>query len=220
MTQATSGIASLIEKIKQDGVEAGEKARAERIQNAEQEAASILAKARADAQKIREDAEKSAAQRRTQLEAELRMAARDFGFRLQERLRKQVIDPAAEKAANEAMTDAATVTGLVQQLVQGWGAAGGRVVVAPELREALTAALGARIGEAGAGGIEIVDEAGLKGFRLLKDGEHFAWDVSAEAVSRELASLVEPGLRFLLLPEPPRSPGSGKFRAVPQDAED
>lgn len=220
MTQATSGIAGLIAKIKQDGVEAGEQARAERLQSAQREAEAILAKAQADAKKIRDDAENAANQRRTQLEAELRMAARDFAFRLQERLRAQIIAPQTQALAGAAMGDAQAVSGLVLQLVQSWGAAGGQVHAAPELRAALTAALADKIGAAAAdGGIELVDEAGLAGFRLTKEGEHFAWDVSAEAVARELAALVEPGLRALLLPEPQKRPASGSFRAVPADAQ-
>ncbi|MCB9740566.1 MAG: hypothetical protein H6747_14985 [Deltaproteobacteria bacterium] len=219
MTQATSGIASLIEKIKQDGVHAGEQARSERIAQAEKDAEAILAKAREQARKITEDAEKAAKQRRTQLEAELRMAARDFAFRLQERIVHQVVRPEAEALTKAALADPAAVSGLVVQFVQQWGESGGKVFANAALKDALVGALGKRIGKAAEGGVEIVDEAGQGGFRLVKQGEHFAWDVSADAVARELAQLVEPGLRELLLPEPPKRPASGSFRAVPADAE-
>lgn len=197
MSEATSGIASLISRIKQDGVQAGEAERQARVEAARKEAADIVAAAQKQAAAIVATAEAEATKRRAQLDAELRMAARDFVFRFQERLSSQVITPQADAAAAAAVGDGAGVVALVLQLLGDQTS--GKVTIDPSLRARLVAALGAKVSAtAGAEGIEIVDEAGLGGFRLTRKGEHFVWDVSREAVARELARLVEPGLRGAL----------------------
>lgn len=197
MSEATSGIASLISRIKQDGVQAGEAERQARVEAARAEAAEIIANAQKQAVAIAAAAEAEATKRRAQLDAELRMAARDFVFRFQERLSQQVITPQADAAAAATVADGAGVVALVLQVLGE--STSGKVTIDPALRAKLVSALGAKISAAaGADGIEIVDEAGLGGFRLTRKGEHFVWDVSREAIARELARLVEPSLRGAL----------------------
>ncbi len=189
MKQAASGISDLIARIKADGIQAGEEERKERVEAASREAAKIVADARAEADRIVAAANAEADRRRHQLDAELRMAARDFVLRLQERLSAQVLRPAVAEAARGALA--------------GERAGGARLTLdaarRPALEAAILAGVAARVGD---GGLEITDEAGLGGFRLTRDGENFVWDASADAVARELASLVEPSLRSALTPKP------------------
>ncbi|MCO4762236.1 MAG: hypothetical protein KC502_12070 [Myxococcales bacterium] len=202
MTQVTSGIAEFISRIKIDGVEEGEKERDRIVASAKEEAAKIVAQAEADAKKIRENAEKAAEKRQSQLAAELRMAARDFIFRLQERLKAQAIAPAVAAAVGDATADSELIARLLSDLLVAWGSGSGAVTahIRPEDRTALETALATRITN---GELVLVDEAGRAGFRLERSGDHFAWDFTAEAISRELSSLVEPGLRSCLsLTEP------------------
>lgn len=199
MNEAASGIANLIARIKTDGVEAGETERKARIAAAQAEAEQILATARTEAERIRAAAQADAERRSRQLDAELRMAARDFVFRLQERLSAQVLGPATSELAARALSDDQALAGLIVSLLRD--ASGGTLVVDPTRRATLEATLLTALGRrAQSGGLEIRDEAGLGGFRLVRKGEHFAWDVSQEAVARELARLVEPGLRSALSP--------------------
>ncbi len=197
MAQVTSGIAELIARIKQDGVQEGEQERERLVAAARTEAEQVLAKARAEAAKIRAEADADAADRRKRLDAELKMAARDFVFRFQERLRAQAIAPATEAAVTAATQDPAALARLIEGLVSAWGQGGGAVTahVAPADKSALEAALSARIT---AGELTLVDDAGVAGFKLVRSGEHFAWDFTTEAIARELARLVEPGLRDAL----------------------
>lgn len=219
MTQATSGIANLIERIKQDGVQAGERERDARIENAEQTAKGIVAAAREEASRLRAEALAENTARRGQLEAELRMAARDFAFRMQERIGSQVIELVAADVAAGALADHAAVTQLVLGLLAGNADQGAEIHANAGLRDKLAAALGARVALAvDAGGVALVDDAGLVGFRLKRAGQHFVWDVSEEAVARELARLVAPGLRATLAPDRPK-PGSGAFAVAPAAAE-
>lgn len=201
MSQAASGVANLIARIKAEGVEAAEAERKARVDTATREAEQVLARARAEAERIVSTARSEAEQRRRQLDAELRMAARDFVFRLQERLSSQVSGPATSALVAQALADDDAVSGLIVDLLRD-RAGGGTLTLDTARREAIEAALLRRIGAtAGDAGLEITDEAGLGGFRLVRRGEHFAWDVSQDAVARELGRLVEPGLRSVLSPK-------------------
>lgn len=197
MTQVTSGIAEFISRIKLDGVEEGERERDRIIAAAREEAAKLVAQAEADAEKVRQEAEKAAEKRKTQLQAELRMAARDFVFRFQEQLKSKVIEPAVAAEVKAATSDSALMAKLLGELLVAWGSGSGGVTahIRPEDRAALEAALASRIT---AGELVLLDAPGQGGFRLVRDGDHFAWDFTAEAIARELASLVEPGLRSAL----------------------
>jgi hypothetical protein len=129
------------------------------------------------------------------------MAARDFVFALQERLGAQVLGPATSNLVAGALGDDEAVAGLIVALLRE-RAGGASLTLDADRREQLEAAVLRRIGAAaGEGGLEITDEAGLGGFRLVRRGEHFAWDVSQDAVARELARLVEPSLRGALSPK-------------------
>lgn len=204
MKEAASGIANLIAKIKADGIEAGESERQTRLEEAEQEAQKILRQARAEAEKIVSQARAEAERKRQQLDSELRMAARDFVLRMKERLSEQVIGPSTAELAQRALADDQAVAQVIVDMLRG-RADGARLTLDSERRQSLEAAILAKIGDqAQAGGIEITSEAGLGGFRLLREGEHFSWDASQSAVARELRSLVEPGLRSALAPKPSR----------------
>lgn len=201
MNETASGLANLIARIKADGVEAGETERQARVEAASREAERLLAKARAEADKIVAAANAEAERRRHQLDAELRMAARDFLFRLQERLSAQVIAPATRALAERALADDAAVAALIVTLL-GDRVQGSQLTTDSAQRAALEAAVMRQISaSAGDAGITITDESGLGGFRLVRAGEHFAWDVSQDAVARELARLVEPSLRRALSPD-------------------
>lgn len=203
MSEVASGVANLIARIKAEGVEAGENERQARIDAATREAEAVLARARAEAEAILAAARSEAEQRRRQLDAELRMAARDFVFRLQERLSAQVLAPVTTAVVGQALGDDDALAGLIVELLRD-RVGGGALTLDAARREAIEAALLRRVGaRAGDTGLEITDEAGLGGFRLVRRGEHFAWDVSQDAVARELARLVEPGLRAALSPKPP-----------------
>ncbi|HAN31736.1 MAG TPA: hypothetical protein DCQ06_09090 [Myxococcales bacterium] len=197
MSEVTSGIADLIAKIKTDGVDAGQQAKLRIVDDAKTEAAKILADAHAEAETIKKQAEREALTINKRLQSELKMAARDFVFRFQERLSTQAIMPATSEAASKALQDSALIgrvlDGVLQHLEDESG--GFIATINPVLRAEVEAAISAHIQ---ASKVELVDELGLNGFKLQKKGEHFVWDFSADAVARELARLVEPGLRSAL----------------------
>lgn len=199
MPETTSGIAELISHLKRDGVEAGEAEKARILKSARDEADAILADAKRRASQILDEARAEADKQRAQLTSELRMAARDFMLSFQERLRRQVTLPLVEERLRGALGDPEFLKAALKELLARFaeqGASGMEVVVDAELRQKLDAAFLKELEAAMKGGrVSISDEQGLVGFRLVPQGETFAWDFSLEAMARELAQLVDPALK-------------------------
>lgn len=202
MTEMTSGIGDLLQRLRKDGVEAGEGEKRRILREAEEQAKAVVVEAQARAKEIVATAEAEARAKRQQLDSELSMAARDFALRFAERIRTQAIAPLIEARAGEALSDPNTLKNALVALI-GEKAAGAKITVSPETRSKLEGYFQnelARIVEQGK--LEITSEDGLVGFRLQRHGETFTWDVTNEAVVEELSSLVEPSLRKYLQATP------------------
>lgn len=195
MTEMTSGIGDLLERLRKDGVEAGETEKQRILREAEAQAATLVATAKQRAQEIVAAAEAEARAKRKQLDSELSLAARDFALRFAERVTKQVIQPLVRNRVDEALGSPDTLKEALVTLLRE-KAAGAKVTVSPETQSRLEAFFERELRQKLEGGqLEIVSENGLSGFRLQRRGESFIWDVTGEAVASELAALVEPTLR-------------------------
>lgn len=205
MSQTTSGVAELISRLKRDGVDAGEAEKQRLLDEAEKQAAAIVAEAKAKAEQLLTDAKKERERQRQQLEAELKMAARDFALRFSERIRQQVIEPVVSGPVQGVLEDPAFLRTTIQELCVAYAKSGSDIelTLSPETRAKLEAFFTAELGRAlGERELSLVDENGLVGFRLAKKGDSFAWDFSLDAVTSELLRLVDPALRrFFTLDE-------------------
>lgn len=206
MSDTTTGIADLIERLKKDGVEAGEAEKNRILKAARKEADALVAEAKQRAERIVEEARREAEKQREQIRAELTMAARDFVFSFQRRLKTQVIIPLVEESLRSVLSDLDFLKACLKDICVRFAEEGGKsveVIVSPETRDTLAAFFTGELEKAIAGGkVTVSDEAGLVGFRLVRDGQSYAWDFSLEAVTRELADLVDPKLRsYFLLSE-------------------
>ena len=196
MSETTAGIDKLIARIRTDAVEHGQNERERIVAGAADEAAKIIAKAQDEAAAIVSNAHEEARTTRAQMDAELRMAARDFAAGLSQRLRSQVIDPAIRAEVKAQLADAAVLAKVVGDAVSALATGGDVEVVVGEAESALLAgAAWKRITERAKGQLELKSEAGLAGFRLQLNDEHVVWDFSDGAVAAELARLVSPALR-------------------------
>jgi V/A-type H+-transporting ATPase subunit E len=86
----SSGIQALIERLRQQGVEAGRAARDQLVTEAEHEAEKIVKAAREKATEIVDDARREAERLETSGEDALRVAVRDTVLRMRETLRKRL----------------------------------------------------------------------------------------------------------------------------------
>ncbi len=202
MAELTSGINQLIERIKNEGVAKGEAESARILREAKVEAQRILDEARSEATSLitKAEAERDALKKRA--DSELRLAIRDFIADFAERIRKQIIEPAATEKVRETIASPAFLGETLKQIVTDYVAAGGtaiEAVVSDELREQLGAYFADACGER----LMLSAEQGLAGFRLRREHEGFTWDFTLEAVVAELQRLVDPTLRPFFSLTPP-----------------
>src|SRR5690606_33409650 len=119
-----------------DGVEAGETERRRILQDAQDQASAVVAEAQARAKEIIAAADAEVKAKRTQLNAELTMAARDFALRFSERIKKQAIAPLVRSRVGDALNDADVLKeALIALLREKTG--GAKVTVSPETRSKL-----------------------------------------------------------------------------------
>ncbi len=195
MTEMTSGIGDLLQRLRQDGVEAGEAEKQRLLRDAEEQAAALLADAKAKAKEIVAAADAEAVAKRKQLDAELGMAARDFALRFAERVKSQAIEPLVRAQVDVGLDDPNLLKEVLSGLIRE-KAGDASVTVSPEIQQKLGAYFERELaGQLVDGQLEIKLETGLTGFRLQRKGESFSWDVTGEAVADELSQLVEPSLR-------------------------
>lgn len=197
MAQTTSGIAELIGRLRKDGVDAGEAEKGRILEEANQEAAAIVASAKKTGEELLAAAKQERERLKQQLDAELAMAARDFVLRFAERVRAQVVRPVVSDAVREALSEPAFLQGTIKDLLVRYADGGGvEVTVSPAMRQQLEGFFTQELGRAlGGGEVTLRDEQGLVGFRIVRKGESFAWDFSDDAVAKELVRLVDPALK-------------------------
>jgi V/A-type H+-transporting ATPase subunit E len=198
MIETTSGIGDLLQRLRKDGVEAGQAEKQRILRDAEEQAAAVLAEAKNRAQEIVAAAEADAVAKHKQLDAELTLAARDFALRFAERVKKQTIEPLVKARVEQVLADGDALKQILVALLRD-GTGGATITVSPETKSALEAYFAQELARKVEGGqVEIVSENGVTGFRLQRKGDSFTWDVTGEAVAAEVAALVEPSLRKYL----------------------
>jgi V/A-type H+-transporting ATPase subunit E len=204
MTEMTSGIGDLLERLRKDGVEAGESEKQRILRETEAEAATLLADAKKRAEEIVAAAESEARAKKKQLDSELNLAARDFALRFAERVKRQIIQPLVRGRVDEALASPDVLKAAITELVRE-KTGGAKISVSPETQNRLDSFFQNELRRLLDGGtIEVASESGLSGFRLQRQGESFIWDVTGEAIAGELATLVEPTLRKHLQLLPPQ----------------
>lgn len=186
-----------LDKIKAEGVEAGQNEAAALRQKAEAEAKALVDQAKAQAKAELENARAEIGRLEQAQKAALAQASRDLLLSLRQqvdRLFKTLLADAVGQALTPALAEK-----LILQLAASLKASTLEVQVAPaqaaELEKALKASLAAQL----KGGLTVQPNPRLaKGFRVAegKDGAYFDW--SAEALAEVLAASVSPALGELL----------------------
>lgn len=199
MTRLTSGISDLIERIKDEGVSAGESERERILEQARHEASQILAEAQKKAEALVQTAKDQSKAMKRETESEMRLAVRDFLAGFQKRIKDQLIRPLIDARLADTLADEAFLGNALIQIWQDYinsHSGSIQVTVSHELRDKLGAWLSARLArEMEKGAISLNSADGIKGFRLHRDGDGYVWDFTLPAISAELALLVEPSLR-------------------------
>jgi vacuolar-type H+-ATPase subunit E/Vma4 len=109
-------IETFINKLQEDGVQAGREAAKEITDKAEQEAQRRLAAAEEQARQIIQQAQEESQRTRVRVETELKLAARDIVVRVQETL-NQVLEAVLADAVRDKLQDAEFLGGLIREVV-------------------------------------------------------------------------------------------------------
>jgi vacuolar-type H+-ATPase subunit E/Vma4 len=210
MAEVYGGVGDLIARLKKDGVDAGESERARILGDAQREAERIVVEAQKAAAKIVDGARTERERLQRQLETELRLAARDFIAGFHQRLSSQVIRPMVNETVSSALAEDTRVFFLLQEVLVAYVGGDGRaidLVVDAKKRDALVASFTGELARrARDGSLRVIGEDGFSGFRLSKKGEGYVWDMSVDAITSEMARLIDPALRALFAPSKDATP--------------
>ena len=198
-------IESFVEKLQQDGVEAGRK-EAEKIKaDAQSQADKIVADAKRQAEEIVVKANEEAENVKSRSKTELRLAARDMLLKLQERLGK-AMSAVLAKASGEALHKPEFIENALKEIIgvyaQGDRKLSGTVEVhvpdslKDDLAERAAAELGRQVKEAGADGVDVKGTLNQAGFEYRVEGATV--EVTLESVVEMLSEMVSPSVRELV----------------------
>lgn len=192
----------LAEQLYREGVDKGKTEATRLVDEARAEAATMLAAARREAERVTAEAADAAAEAGRRAEAEIRLAAGQALAALRQQVTRLVVATAIEAPAGQAFADPAFVRRLVETAVARWAADPGAGLVV-ELPEAERAAFDdfARGAAAGvlSGGLEIrfADRPG-GGFRIAPRDGTYAVDFTAEGFQAWLGDMARPRVRAWL----------------------
>ncbi|MCR4440221.1 MAG: hypothetical protein QHJ34_13045 [bacterium] len=189
---------SLIEKIKQEGIEEARQTSQEIIAKAEAEAAAKLQKAEQEAARIVEEGKVQAARFQENAERALQQTARDTILSLKERI-NELFDRVFKRAVAQTLSPE-FLSQLIAHLLTNWARDGAvEVVVSAEDKEKLEALLFAGLRQQLRDGLVLrVGDSVGKGFRIGLRGEDVYYDFSDESIAEVLKSFLNPTLQALL----------------------
>lgn len=194
------GVDQLIERVRAEALQGAQNDRDRIIDEATKIAASLIAKAKEEAQCLVEQAQQEALKEKEAMTVELELAARDFCITLHERLRSQMFFPLMKENVRATAKEPDFLKEVLTRLITSYvkeNPCNLDVLVPKELKTTLAAFFASGIFESleKNSDIRLQDEEGLEGFVLIRRGEHFVWDFRVDTIASELMRLVEPTLR-------------------------
>ncbi len=200
-------IESFVEKLQQQGVEAG-RAQAEKIlQDAKARAETVVGDARKEADRILADAHRQARRALEQGRTELELAARDLFGRLRQRI-AGAVEEVLRRSAAESLADEKFLSQVLHDVIVQYAQKDAEgdwpieVRIDAEISEkVLDAALKAVAGRGGKGGkgksrVDLKKDLQAAGFEYSVSGG--VVEVTAESVAEALGEMIAPRLRELV----------------------
>jgi len=111
---------SLLDKIKQEGVDKGQEVANSLINDAERKAEEIIAAAENRAEEIRKQAEQEAEELKRNVTSELKLSAEQAVSALKQRITQLVAARAVNPGTSNAFSDKDFLKGVIQSLVENW----------------------------------------------------------------------------------------------------
>ena len=167
----------LTDRLYEEGLSKGRQEADALLEKARKEAAEIVAKAREEAQAIHDDAEKQAAETRTMVEGDLKMASTQTIAALRQQVENMVITKAVAQPVGAALSDEGFVKDLIAMVVRSFNASnpdgiGLEVILPTAAQKELEKAFANEVVKNLNQGVEVKNVKGLsQGFQIgPKDG--------------------------------------------------
>lgn len=189
---------SLIEKIKQEGVDEAEQAAAAIVEKAEQEAKALRERARQESERIVEEARGQARKFQENAEQALHQAARDVVLQLKEQI-TALFDRVFKQEVGRALSPE-FVEKMILSLVTEWAKDGQVEITVNEAdKQQLEALLFTHLKAELKNAVTLrASHTVSKGFRIELKGESAYYDFTAETLSDALKAFINPSLQTLL----------------------
>ncbi len=206
MSNRTVGLSELIQRLKHDGIVAGEGERDKILEHARIQGQKIIDDATKKANDLINQAQTQCIAKTAHMESELKMAARDFLLKFKNELRQKIIQPTVQAKVASAASDDEFIKNCLKDLVLEYATVGNgqiEAVVSKQTKEKLVDFFKSELSKelAGKSMPILTSEDSLSGFKLKQSGQNFVWDFSVEAISQELSRLVDPTLAVFLMGE-------------------
>lgn len=206
MVDNSSGIQSLIERLKSDGVNAGQSQKKEIIAEAQSEAKRLLESAKLQAEQMLADCKVKHEKLKREFESELRLAARDFLINFKTQISKDIIQPQTAKKVSEAFLEPRfmkeNLEKSISEFIQHVGGTP-RLFLSEDLKTALSAELLQALQDKFTNGdlfeIKLLGGQGI--YKLLSKNGKLSWEVSIDTLVEAFSRLMEPKLVQFLLPD-------------------
>ena len=195
----TDTIESFVEKLKNEGVEAGQKEADQLKQQAQEQMDRTVADAKHQAEKIIADAQAEAQSIIARSQTELELAARDAALKMRESLTK-ALQTVMTKPINDQLSDADFLKSLLSEMAAAYvqadvkGGGSVKVNVSPEMAQKLSEWALGKIQAAGReADIALTDSLKQAGFECTISGGTV--EITQSSVTESLMELVGPNLR-------------------------
>jgi len=195
---------SLLERIREEGVEKAREESDRLIREAEQKAEHIRTEADQQAKRIREQAEADAESHKRNVEAELKLSAAQAISDLEQKITQLITAKALGEPTEEAFSDAGFLKGLIEQLIAKWDAQSGEMALylSPEHQEALHQYVEEQMRASLDQGLEIKPAPTVRnGFRIGPADGRYVISFTSEDFKTFFAGHLRPHIKKLLFDE-------------------
>ena len=204
MNNHTIGLSELIQSLKRDGILAGENERNRIVEQAKKESEKIINNAAEKANTLISKAENKCLAKTSQMESELKMAARDFLLKFKSELREKIIYPEIKNKISDAINGDDFIKDCLKNLILEYTKSDKKkfeAIVSKPIKEKLINFFKTKLSKS------VIEDSmptiivgdNLSGFKLKLNGENFVWDFSLDAISYELSKFIDPSLTSFLI---------------------
>jgi V/A-type H+-transporting ATPase subunit E len=195
---------SLLERIREEGVEKAREEADRLVREAERKAEHIRGEAEQQARHIREQAEADAESHKRNVEAELKLSAAQAISALEQKITNLVAAKTLGKPTEEAFADTGFLKRLIEQLIAKWEPTGEDVALqlAPDQQEELYRYVDEQVRKELQNGLEINPAPGMRnGFRIGPADGRYVVSFTSEDFKAFFTEHLRPHIKNLLFDE-------------------